>query len=285
VHARNLARIGGRPAVRRASHALRPEARFRTVEHDLNDPSAIEAALAPIVAAYPAVALYGSVARGEAARGSDVDVLAVARHSAEQTELGRISLTVYEEHHLVELARGGSLFVLHLREEARVLKDPTGAFARIFRAWTPPDLERTLSGMRAAAAVLDGPEGDGGANEGELTSVALYIVRSVLYLRCLERGTPAFGGAQVAAVLGDGDVRDLLERSPAAALAPPDKLRLARALLMRHLGEPLSNPFGTLEALAVSCRLAFPLASDLALRVATGRRPLHYATAPALWWC
>jgi hypothetical protein len=34
----------------------------------------------------------------------------------------------------------------------------------------------------------------------------------------------------------------------------------------------------------VSCHRAFPLASDLARRLATRQGPVHYATAPASWW-
>lgn len=232
---------------------------------------------------YRTVLIYGSVARGDALPTSDVDVLAVGERSCERQE-GRLSLTVYEEQQLIELARAGSLFVLHLKDEAIVLRDDRGGFERIVHAWRPPNLERTIAGMRAAAAVLDVPSSLENTLRQALAAAAVFVLRSVAYLRCYERGAPAFAAARVAAVLGDSDLGAFLSRLREPRRDPVEVLRTARSLIERHLGGPPINPFGSLEALAVSCHRQFPLASTLALRVATGRRPLHYTVGPATWW-
>jgi hypothetical protein len=239
--------------------------------------------LAELIETYDCVAIYGSVARGDMGPSSDVDVLVISDRAIEQTECGRVSVTFYQEDHLRTLAHSGSLFVLHLKREARVMKDARGALARTFEAWRPPDVERTLAGMRAAAAVLDVRADLEHDHTAELLRVAIFVVRSVLYLRCFQRGRPAFGGREVADVLGDEQIRCFLDRVRARNEST-ELLITARSLLTRYLGEPLENPFGTLEALAVSCHRAFPLASELARRVATRQAQIHYATAPASWW-
>ncbi len=240
--------------------------------------------LARLVESYPAVALYGSVARGDSGPGSDVDVVVIAQRASEQDDETGLAVTAYEEAHLVSLAGAGSLFVLHLKLEARVLKDPAGSFARVFDAWRMPSIDRTLAGMRAAASVLDVTDELRRLRSRELRAVALFVLRSTVYLRCLERGQPTFALRGVARVLGAEAVVGFLERARAGTMADEDVIEQARRFLRAYLGEPVVNPFGTLEALAVSCHHSFPLASDLAVRVAMGKAPLHYASAPALWW-
>lgn len=239
--------------------------------------------LAELVEANDGVAVYGSVARGDMGPASDVDVLVVSDRATEHILRGRISVTFYQEQHLRAQACSGSLFVLHLKQEARIVKDTRGAFARIFDAWHPPDVERTLAGMRAAAATLDVPKAFARVNATELSRVTVFLVRSVLYLRCLQRGRPVFGARDVADVLGDEHIQSFLDRVRVCG-EPAEILPAGRSLLDRYLGEPLMNPFGSLEALAVSCYRPFPLASDIARRLATRQGPLHYATAPASWW-
>lgn len=229
------------------------------------------------------LALYGSVARGDAKPTSDVDVATIGERAVEQAHLGRIAVTGYEEAHLVELARAGSLFVLHLREEAIVLRDDEGAFDRVFRAWTPPDFERTRAGMRAAAAAVFGAANGATTNLDAVVAAAIFIVRSELYLSCLERGQPLFALDGVAELLGAAEEVRFVEEARARVLSPPVAVFRAREILRRRLGDPVDNPLRTLEALAVSARRAFPLASDLAVRMLVGGEPLHYATAPAAW--
>lgn len=240
--------------------------------------------LARVVDSSSAVALYGSVARGDAGPGSDVDVVVIAERSVEQRDDGELAVTSYEEGHLSSLADAGSLFVLHLKTEARILKDDTHAFERVFGAWRAPSFERTREGMRAAASILDVTDEVRRMRSRQLAATALFVLRSVLYLRCLELGRPTFAMHTVARVLDDEAVVGFLDRARAGSVTQGDLIEQSRAFLGQYLGEPICNPCGTLEALAVSCHRSYPLAADLAVRVANGAPPLHYASAPALWW-
>lgn len=233
-----------------------------------------------ICAAHEAVMLFGSVARGDAGEGSDVDVLAIAARSRSARTIGRISLTLYTEHHLRVLAHKGSLFVCHLRAEGRVLQDRDGAFQRIFHAWRSPDIARARAGMNAARAVLDLAEREHFDASSRLR-VALYLLRSALYLRGVELGQPVFAMHEVAASMGDDRIALLYSRQ--SRMSVEDRLALAMQLLERYLPEGRRNPFGSLEALAVNWSGQYPMAADLALQVLTKNGGIDYAHAPVDW--
>jgi predicted nucleotidyltransferase len=229
---------------------------------------------------YDAVMLFGSVARGDARDGSDVDVLAIAPRSRMVSATGHVSLTVYTEQHLRALARKGSLFVCHLRAEGKILKDRDGVFQRVFDEWHAPDIERAREGMNAARAVLDESQSE----RPDVTSrlrVGLYLLRSVLYLRCLELGEPVFAMGLVAARLGDERIAELYSRS--ARTSAEVRLALVMQLLEAYLPDGRRNPYGTLEALAVNWMTRYPMAADLAVRILTKDGRVDYAHSPVDW--
>src|SRR6266516_788528 len=78
-----------------------------------------------------AVMLYGSRARGRPRLDSDVDVLQLVPSRPGSYSVGRVNVAAYTPAHLMLLARRGSLFVRHLRDEGILLEDPKGVLARI----------------------------------------------------------------------------------------------------------------------------------------------------------
>jgi predicted nucleotidyltransferase len=244
-----------------------------TREQDVRD-------LERICAAYDAVMLFGSVARGDASEGSDVDVLAVAPRPRTAKAMGRVSLTIYTEEHLRALARKGSLFICHLRAEGRVLRDRDGVFQRVFDDWHSPDIQRSREGMKAARAVLDVCVGERPEVQSRLR-VALYLLRSVLYLRCFELGEPLFAMQNVGARLGDDRIVELYSRR--ADISADAKLAVTLQLLDEYLPDGRRNSFGSLEALAVNWNTQFPMAADLAVRILTKDGRIDYAHSPIDW--
>lgn len=227
--------------------------------------------------------LFGSVARGDADPCSDIDVLVLGQPIA-APDHARLSVTVYTSSHLETMARHGSLFVLHLRSEGRVLVDRRHELERILGAWIEPDFERMREGMRAAAAVLD--VAPGRFRTGPLLQTALFVLRSMLYLDCARKGPPTFAMRAVARALGDPRIATLFER-PAQATGDERpataRLDVTRALLAERFGGMVRNPFGTPEALAVSWHRCYPMASHLAVQLLTEGRGVDYSNAPADW--
>jgi predicted nucleotidyltransferase len=81
-----------------------------------------------------AAALYGSAARGDMEHHSDIDLLILCAPGRKQatfdavypelsTEFPRLSLSIYSHKELAFLAKACSLFLLHLKREARILLD------------------------------------------------------------------------------------------------------------------------------------------------------------------
>lgn len=230
-----------------------------------------------ILYAYSEVMLYGSMARGDDTPRSDIDLLALG--SVQKSVLrDNVSLTVYEPKQLRRMAETGSLFVLHLRLEGHILKDSKGILKDILEAWRSPDIGRMRRGIAAACAILDSPEAQDNSRLESLTNVVIFLLRTVLYLRCFELGSPCFGTVPVAEVLADERILTALRRDRATA----QRLTFLTNLLSDYLGELPNNPFGTLEALAVSYYRKFPMASELALRV-LGADRIEYASAPFEW--
>lgn len=230
-----------------------------------------------ILRLYSEVMLYGSMARGDATPHSDIDVLALG--PVQKSVLrDNLSLTVYEPKKLRRMAEAGSLFVLHLRLEGFLLRDSNGVLRSILDAWQPPDIGRMRRGIVAACAILDSSEVQDDSRLESLTNVVVFLLRTALYLRCFELGRPCFGTVPVAEVLQDDRILTALHRD----IANVPRLSVLMKLLRDYLGELPKNPFGSLEALAVSYYRRFPMASELALRV-LGADRIEYASAPFEW--
>ena len=160
-----------------------------------------------------AVMLFGSCARGDQNAASDVDVLQLVERWRLPYEAGRCSVSVYTCARLFELARAGSLFVLHLVTEGRTIHDPTGTLSRNLAAYrAPADYIGARDKLRRAASVLDVDRASFERNPDGFLRIGLHIYRTALYVRCIERGTPVFSMPRVARLLGEPRIGDFFTR-------------------------------------------------------------------------
>lgn len=154
------------------------------------------------------VCLLGSHARGDAASGSDIDLLVVTEgdgvrasnltgrlHDADPTSL---SLMVQSRDRFEALARGGALFALHVRREGVVLYDRAAWLKKILRStrYVKPDPRWTLDWARDQLWAYREP---GRFNGIHLFAFSrLYSVgRAVGIAMTVADGAPLFGKDEV----------------------------------------------------------------------------------------
>jgi Nucleotidyltransferase domain len=223
-----------------------------------------------------AVLLYGSHARGDATPRSDIDVLQIVPHRRPSYGCGRLSVTTATEESLGSLAASGSLFVLHCCQDGVLVRDTSHVLEDILDSYRAPvSYEPLRESLRLAAGILDVDARGFERNPCGLTQLAVYLLRSALYLRCVEGGRPLFSMREVAGHLQDQRVLDVFHERDQRP-GDPQFFEHVCAILAEYLGAPVKNTFGSIEALAAHAEEKSPLAAALALRVLRGA-PTTYA--------
>lgn len=151
------------------------------------------------------VAVFGSRARGDADSCSDKDLLVVGgptREPIEHALSGRgweVSGWSWEE--LASLAADGSLFVLHLSRESRVLHDPQHQLRDLLSSFTPradydKELDDAIKLCRIASLVPNCPRGFAWAADVLSCALRTYAIPSLF---CMD--VPCFANAEIASNL------------------------------------------------------------------------------------
>lgn len=154
--------------------------------------------------------LYGSVARADQNRCSDLDVLAVSDEHEffggdvvdflgpvvrELPQSQHLSLSSYSWSSIEEMANYGSLFLLHIKLEGRILWPTSYESSRLRNVLDnlPPyqNASRDFLGFRAALADVEASLSDDGDLLFELATIA-SIIRHCSILGCYLFGAPAF---------------------------------------------------------------------------------------------
>jgi predicted nucleotidyltransferase len=216
------------------------------------------------------VMLFGSYARNDARPNSDVDILQLLDKRSPPYKVGQLSVTVYDVSGLMALASRGSLFVLHLRCDGRILRDAKGHFAKILSAYKPPlSYEPFKRDLRLALNLLDVDKTLYGTRSKSFISLALYLLRTTLYIEFAEIGRPTFSVWAIAKNRRDEKLQRLFEAKYSED-APYSEFLAIIQYLENHLGQRCRNAYGSVEALITNIERTNLFTASLGLRLMSG---------------
>jgi len=224
--------------------------------------------------------LYGSQARQSAGPRSDVDLLRVDlnRHGAHV--IGKVHITTYRPETLRRMARSGSLFVRHLREEGVLLKDEGNLLSGILDDYRPPPSYAPLLQEVGAAAEALRYSSREASLVARLTNLGVYLARTALYARLAESDSLVFDADEAAHRIGLPSVRrvmSLRHSHDGRGLT----LQEITTAIQELLGHAVRKQHASLPALALSLLNTHPHAGQLVEQVLMGSQ-LQY-TALSHW--
>lgn len=183
--------------------------------------------------------LYGSRARGDEARSSDVDLLGIVTGTSIEKSFDQsgVSLHLYPFEWMVNEARAGSLFMLHIAYEAVPIFDPLGYLdeireAFVFKASYRADVEL---GCRIVAAVVALKKGN---HTRRMMRRYFWGVRTALMAAAAEERSPLFSATSLEERFTiPGLASHIRDRANAT---PEDSERYGSAVYQRLMGRPIA---------------------------------------------
>ncbi|MGE5502132.1 MAG: nucleotidyltransferase domain-containing protein [Ignavibacteriales bacterium] len=187
-----------------------------------------------------AVILFGSAARGDAGRSSDVDLLLITPEShPRHTTMGNLSLSLYSARELLKRARKGNLFVCHIVQEGKVIYDESNYFQRLKDAFA---LRKSYAhDTRRACDVgwLIVERGRTLTRQNLVARRIAWCVRTILIARTAERGRPIFSPAALVSEANFPDAEMLIRHRSRTKPARGAVAALRRFLIFVGCESPL----------------------------------------------
>lgn len=224
--------------------------------------------------------IYGSRARGDYLPTSDFDLLRLSCAAFPTFKVGRVSVSSYSTEQLQSATR--TLFGTHLLRDGKILFDLTGELAQIIGGLKSADPRGLLQTVHRYSTILDQPLDEQLTHCPGLVRLARYLLRTAVYARAMDEGTPCFSVRELAERFSDPVLATLLASDPELT-GPPSNLLFDElvARLVAIVGPPPRNKFGSLSALAVGTWESDRNLAALAVRAASeDEQTLDYSDLP-----
>jgi hypothetical protein len=219
-----------------------------------------------IVPPFSALFLYGSFARGDQDRSSDIDILQVTPTHTAPYASGKINITCYTADQLRALASNGALFAKHLVLEAVPLVDPASLLDKLKSIFTAPSDYRYLCrDVTDSVALVAVTEDTFRESPKHYSATAGYLLRTYVYARAFDLGAKSFSMRHVTELTGDDRPRERL-----VALRPRKTYSSFRSVVDLLFELTQTAPFSrqeSLEAFVVNSYGSCDLAVILGLRI------------------
>jgi len=194
--------------------------------------------------------LFGSYAREDFNSDSDIDILLIHNEFKKPVHSGKYSISIYSKDKLMDFAKIGSLFILHLISEAKHLSGDN-ILPELEHSYAHPNFANFTDQLRLATQLLDVNMSSFNLYRSNLISVQKFILRSYLYSRNVKSG---FSNFNINTVLRQIDLPHLefvFDRSWNADMDYLD-FTMVNVILGSLLDCKISNEYRSIESLIVN---------------------------------
>ncbi len=187
---------------------------------------------------------------GDQIASSDVDILALVAVSERSIRSNDLSISFYTGDQLLSASK--TLYGTHLLRDGRVLWERDGNLTAILNQLEEADPRELLTRVRELSVVLDVEPSVLSAQMDGLCQLARYLLRTGIYAKAMEMGTPCFSVRELADRFNDPDLEHLLASDP-KVVRPASQQQFEQLIsrLNTLLGPLPTNRWGSIEALVV----------------------------------
>ena len=217
---------------------------------------------------------------------SDLDILILKAGRARTTRHGIYNVSTYSPRQLKVMGGYGSLFVRHLLEDGVIYEDPDGALQKVLQHYRRPDSYAHFKAeLEATLPLFDISEADFRQHPRRWLSIAIFCLRSLIYIRADEQDVLHFSLRELLRITDWEDIPLLLQ---ARELKEDDPWMIFSSVVdsfSENFTASRKNQFGTIEAYATNVYDAHPLVLSLTLRVLRGgETPINYDLLSPFAW-